>query len=134
MIKDSGQRLGTIEDPMDPPKPQAPLGQLETIGDGQGRLAMVRRDQGRSRMVGMVLPLKKVSAIFSVEPANGTLQMFTGNYRDFTGKLECRDFKFMEIACIPAIPVILKSPHSYLHCSICRKFDLQGFYGDSPHQ
>ena len=58
MIKDSGQRLGTIEDPMDPPKPQALLGQLETIGDGQGRLAMVRRDQGRSRMVGMVPPLK----------------------------------------------------------------------------
>ena len=39
-----------------------------------------------------------------------TLQMFTGNYRDFTGKSECGDFKFMGIACIPAIPVILKSP------------------------
>ena len=34
-----------------------------------------------------------------------TLHMFTGNYRDFTGKSECRDFKFMGIACIPAIPV-----------------------------
>ena len=52
-----------------------------------------------------------------------TLQMFIGNYRVFTGKSECRDFKFMGIACIPAIPVILKSPHSYLHCDICREFD-----------
>ena len=33
MIKDSGQRLGTIEDPMDPPKPRAPLG---TVGDNWG--------------------------------------------------------------------------------------------------
>ena len=49
-----------------------------------------------------------------------TLQMFAGNYRDSTGKLECRDFKFMGIACIPAIPVILKSPHSDFHCNICR--------------
>ena len=67
-----------------------------------------------------------------MEPANGTLQMFTGNYRDFTGKLECRDFKFMEIACIPAIPVILKSPHSYLHCSICREFDFTGILRGFP--
>ena len=37
-----------------------------------------------------------------------TLQMFTGNYRDSTGKSECRDFKFMGIACIPAIPVIFE--------------------------
>ena len=35
-----------------------------------------------------------------------TLQMFTGNYRVFAGKSECRDFKFIGIACIPAIPVI----------------------------
>ena len=43
-----------------------------------------------------------------------TLQMFAGNYRDSTGKCrkkECRDFKFMGIACIPAIPVILKPTH-----------------------
>ena len=33
MIKDSGQRLGTIEDPMDPPKPRAPFG---TVGDNWG--------------------------------------------------------------------------------------------------
>ena len=39
-----------------------------------------------------------------------TLQMFAGNCRDSTGKSECRDFKFRRIACIPAIPVILKSP------------------------
>ena len=33
-----------------------------------------------------------------------TLQMFAGIYRVFTGKLECGDFKFTGIACIPAIP------------------------------
>ena len=50
--------------------------------------------------------------------------MFTGNYRDSTGKSERRDFKFMGIACIPAIPVILKSPHSDFHCNVCyEKFD-----------
>ena len=38
-----------------------------------------------------------------------TLQMFTGNYRESAGKSECKDFKFMGIACISAIPVILKS-------------------------
>ena len=57
--------------------------------------------------------------------------MFIGIYRDSAGKSECRDFKFMEIACIPAIPVLLKSPHSYFHCNICREFYstgiLQGF-------
>ena len=37
-----------------------------------------------------------------------TLQMFAGIYRDFAGKLECGDFKFTEIACIPAIPVIFE--------------------------
>ena len=31
--------------------------------------------------------------------------MFAGIYRDFVEKLECRDFKFTGIACIPAIPV-----------------------------
>ena len=61
-----------------------------------------------------------------------TLQMFTGNYRDFTGKLECRDFKFLGIACIPAIPVTLKSPHSYFHCNICREFDFTGILWGFP--
>ena len=37
-----------------------------------------------------------------------TLQMFTGIYRDSAGKLECGDFKFMGIACIPAIPVFFE--------------------------
>ena len=32
-----------------------------------------------------------------------TLKMFAGIYRVFTGKSECGDFKFMGIACIPAI-------------------------------
>ena len=34
--------------------------------------------------------------------------MFAGIYRDFAGKSECGDFKFMGIACIPAIPVIFE--------------------------
>ena len=34
--------------------------------------------------------------------------MFTGIHRDFAGNSECRDFKFMGIACIPAIPVIFE--------------------------
>ena len=37
-----------------------------------------------------------------------TLEMFAGIYRDFAGKSECGDFKFMGIACIPAIPVIFE--------------------------
>ena len=37
--------------------------------------------------------------------------MFAGIYRDFAGKSECRDFKFMGIACIPAIPVIFEVNH-----------------------
>ena len=37
-----------------------------------------------------------------------TLQVFAGIYRDFARKSECRDFKFMGIACIPAIPVIFE--------------------------
>ena len=36
------------------------------------------------------------------------MQMFAGIYRDFAGKSECGDFKFMGIACIPAIPVIFE--------------------------
>ena len=35
--------------------------------------------------------------------------MFTGNYRDSTGKSECRDFKSMGIAGIAAIPVTFKT-------------------------
>ena len=52
--------------------------------------------------------------------------MFAGNYRDFAGKSECRDFKFMGIAYIPEIPVILKSPHSDFHYNIYREFDFTG--------
>ena len=63
---------------------------------------------------------------------NPTLQMFAGIYRDFAGKSECVDFKFMGIACISAIPVILKSPHSYLHCNICREFDFTGILQGFP--
>ena len=73
-----------------------------------------------------------VQFIFKVMICTHTLQMFAGNYRDSTGKLECRDFKFMGIACIPAIPVILKSPHSDFHCNICRKFDIAGILQGFP--
>ena len=58
--------------------------------------------------------------------------MFAGNYRDSTGKSECRDFKFMGIACIPAIPVFLKSPQSDFHCNICREFDFTGILQGFP--
>ena len=59
--------------------------------------------------------------------------MFTGIYRDSAGKSECRDFKFMEIACIPAIRVILKSPHSDFKVKIVGNLTLQGYYGDTLH-
>ena len=62
-----------------------------------------------------------------------TLQMFTGNYRDFAGRLEYRDFKFMGIACIPAIPVIFKT-HTLISIVIFEgNLILQGYYGDSLH-
>ena len=47
--------------------------------------------------------------------------MFTGIYRVSMGKSECGDFKFMRFACIPAIPVILKSLHSDFHRKNCRE-------------
>ena len=56
-----------------------------------------------------------------------TLQMFAGNYRDSTGKSECRDFKFMGIACTYTHnPCNFEIPHSYFHCNICREFDFTG--------
>ena len=58
--------------------------------------------------------------------------MFTGIYRDSAGKSEWGDFKFMGIACTPAIPVILKSPYSYFHCNICREFDFTGILQGFP--
>ena len=58
--------------------------------------------------------------------------MFTGNYRVFAGKSECEDFKFIGIACILAIPVILKYPHSDFHCNICREFDFAGILQEFP--
>ena len=59
--------------------------------------------------------------------------MFARIYRDFAGKLECRDFKFMGIAYIPEIPVILKSPHSDFNVKIAGILTLQGYYRDSLH-
>ena len=63
------------------------------------------------------------------------MSIFTTPYsdRDFAGKSECGDFKFMGIACIPAIPVILKSPHSDFNVKIVGILTLQGYYGDTPH-
>ena len=61
-----------------------------------------------------------------------TLQMFAGNGRDFAGKSECRDFKFRGIACIPAIPLILKFPHSNFHYNICSEFDCTGILWGFP--
>ena len=61
-----------------------------------------------------------------------TMQMFAGNCREFAGKSECRDFKFRGIACIPAISVIFKSPHSDFHYNICREFDFTGILWDIP--
>ena len=64
------------------------------------------------------------------DPRNylSTLQMFTGNYRDSMGKSECRDFKFIGIACIPAIPVILKF-HTLISIVIfAGNMILQGYY------
>ena len=62
-----------------------------------------------------------------------TLQMFAGNYRDSTGKSECRDFKFMGIACIPAIPVTFKT-HTLISIVIFEgNLILQGYNGDSLH-
>ena len=63
-----------------------------------------------------------------------TLQMFAGNYRDSTGKSQCRDFKFMGIAFIPAIPVTFKT-HTLISIVIFEgNLILQGYYRDSPHQ
>ena len=80
----------------------------------------------------------KMTLIFSLQITKtnitmSTLQMFTGNCRDSAGKSECRDFKFMGIARIPAIPVIKKSPHSVFHVKIVGILTLQGYYGDTPH-
>ena len=59
--------------------------------------------------------------------------MFTGNYRASKGKSECRDFKFMGIACIPAIPVTFKT-HTLISIVIFEgNLILQGYYRDSPH-
>ena len=59
--------------------------------------------------------------------------MFTGDYKVSAGKSESGDFKFMGIACIPAIPVILKSSRSDFHVKIVGILTLQGYYGDTPH-
>ena len=59
--------------------------------------------------------------------------MFAGNYRDSTGKSECRDFKFIGIAWIPAIPVTFTT-HTPISIVIFEgNLILQGYYGDSLH-
>ena len=57
--------------------------------------------------------------------------MFTGIYRDSAGKSVCWDCT--GIARIPAIPVILKSPHSDFHVKIVGILTLPGYYGNTPH-
>ena len=62
-----------------------------------------------------------------------TLQMFAGNYRDSTGKSECRDFKFMGIACIPAIPVTFKTRNLISIVIFEGNLILQVYHRDSLH-
>jgi hypothetical protein len=59
--------------------------------------------------------------------------MFAGNYRDFTGKWECRDFKFKGIACIPAIPVIFNIHTLISIVILAGNLILLRYYGDSLH-
>ena len=62
-------------------------------------------------IVSQTLSFQEDNGMFSgcyVCTLNSTLQMFAGIYRDFAGKLECGDFTFMGIACIPEIPVIFE--------------------------
>ena len=72
----------------------------------------------------LVLGKSRIHMSFLAQKRN-ELQMFTGNYRDSTGKSECRDFKIMGIACIPAIPVIFKYSQSVI---LAGNLILQGFY------
>ena len=59
-------------------------------------------------VMNLTLPVwNKICTLYGVL-ANCALQMFAGIYRDFAGKSECGDFKFMGIACIPTIPVIFE--------------------------
>ena len=90
--------------------------------------------------MGLIIPLtfckKKCPEKYFLQIGSkltAALQMFTGNYRDSTGKSECRD-KFTGIACIPAIPVILKSHTLSSIVIFAGNLILQGYYGDSPHQ
>ena len=74
---------------------------------------------------------------FTTKKEKSALQMFTGIYGYFIGKSGCRDFgrdfKFMGIACIPAIPVIFKT-HTLISIVIFEgNLILQGYYRDSPH-
>ena len=60
------------------------------------------------------------------------LQMFTGNYRDFAGKSECRDFKIYGDCMYTCNPCNFEIPHSYFHCNICREFDFTGILRGFP--
>ena len=74
----------------------------------------------------------KIGVIFMLF-SNHTLQMFAGIYGGFIGKSECRDFKFMGIAGIAAIPVTFKT-HTLISIVIFEgNLILQGYYGDSLH-
>ena len=53
--------------------------------------------------------------------------------QDLYREIRVRDLKFMGIACISAIPVILKPSHSDFHCKNCKELLVQGFFLCSFH-
>ena len=55
-----------------------------------------------------VIPPLKATSFYTLH--KGVIHYTANVCRELQGL--CRDFKFMGIACIPAIPVILKFPHS----------------------
>ena len=60
---------------------------------------------------------------------SNTLQMFTAVYRE----IEVQRFQIYGDCMYTRNPCNLKSPHSDFHCNIWREFDVQGYYGDTPH-
>ena len=57
-------------------------------------------------------------------------------YRELQGLYRAMGVQGFQIygdcGCISAIPVILKSPHFYLHCNICMEFDFTGILRGFP--
>ena len=61
---------------------------------------------------------------------------YTANvYRELQGvyrEIGVRGFQIHWDCMLPAIPVILKSPHSDFHCNNCREFDFTGILQRIP--